>query len=147
MWIRRRSVYKTACCFHRGSWRRADSGACCVVNLPGGKSSPEDLFNVIKSAIRIVRKESERRRLYTKFKYIKSTRRFINGNVYINIAALTRDGIDREELARVIGDAAMTVPERHVLYADATRIRLDSTVGLGCASRVTGLIQSEAAMF
>jgi predicted AlkP superfamily pyrophosphatase or phosphodiesterase len=35
---------------------------------------------------------------------------FFNGNVYFNRVALKRDGIDQEELERICGEAAMTVP-------------------------------------
>lgn len=39
--------------------------------------------------------------------YVQS---FINGNIYFNTVALKRDGLNREEVERIAGEAAMTVP-------------------------------------
>lgn len=36
--------------------------------------------------------------------------KFTNGNLYLNTAAIARDGADRAEIERIAGEAAMTVP-------------------------------------
>jgi predicted AlkP superfamily pyrophosphatase or phosphodiesterase len=82
-----------------------------ALNLPGRRLRNEDVLGVIRAAI----KERYGRKGQTddyiqRFRYNNAELDgFINGNLYFNLAALKRDGVDPEELARVAGDAALTV--------------------------------------
>ena len=82
------------------------------LNLPGMRIKAEDLFKVIKTAIKNRYSSNRNVEDYIQtFKYKgKVYDGLINGNVYLNFAALKRDGVDREDIAHVVGDAAMTVP-------------------------------------
>jgi hypothetical protein len=54
---------------------------------------------------------------------------FLNGNIFFNTAALVRDGIDRREIERVAGEAALTVPGivRYFTRAELVSGSVDST--------------------
>lgn len=82
------------------------------INLPGRRVKADDIIKAIRTAIKDRYGKNRNIDDYLqKFMYRDKDRDgFVNGNVYINSAALKRDGVDAEEVERVIGDAAMTVP-------------------------------------
>lgn len=83
-----------------------------AMNLPGRRLKDDDVLKVMTAAIK---ERYERKREVTdyiqNFKVGGEDREgFINGNVYLDAGALKRDGIEAEEFARVIGEAALKVP-------------------------------------
>jgi predicted AlkP superfamily pyrophosphatase or phosphodiesterase len=82
-----------------------------ATNLPGRRIKQADVLKVIKAAIKeqYGRKRDAEDYIRT-FKYNNEDRQgFINGNIYFDMAALKRDGIAADELARVVGEAALSV--------------------------------------
>lgn len=75
------------------------------LNLLGGRVKRDDVLNAIRSALRARygRGTNEAR----VDDYIQS---FSNGNIYFNLAALRRDGLDRAEVERTAAEAALTIP-------------------------------------
>ncbi|MBV9209316.1 MAG: alkaline phosphatase family protein [Acidobacteria bacterium] len=83
-----------------------------AINLPGRRIKKNDVLEAINAAIkeRYGRGGRAADDYIQKFNYNNSELDgFINNNVYFNLKALKRDGVDREELARVAGEAAMAV--------------------------------------
>lgn len=74
--------------------------------LPGTRIAGADVVKAMKNAIS-ARYNPQGQQPDPTADYIQA---FYNGNVYFNRVALKRDGVDQEELERVCGDAALTVP-------------------------------------
>ncbi len=83
-----------------------------AINLPGRRLKKEAVLNAITAAIKErYGRTHETDDYIQKFKYNNTELEgFINGNIYFNIAALKRDGIDVAEFSRVVGEAALSVP-------------------------------------
>ena len=88
-----------------------------ALNLPGGRVKTSDVLQAMRNAIKARYGRSSGGASDNTADYIQTYREgererptFGNGNVYFNPVALARDGVDREELERVCGDAAMSVP-------------------------------------
>ncbi len=77
-----------------------------ALNLPGGRIKAADVLAAMRAGIR-ARYNRPNSSADTTVDYISA---FTNDNVYFNTAALHRDRINREEIERVVGEAAMTVP-------------------------------------
>ena len=75
------------------------------LNLPGGRIKPSELLTAIKNAIRARYGKSGDKD--TTADYVLA---FTNNTVYFNPVALTRDGVNQEEIERLAGDAALKVP-------------------------------------
>ncbi|HEY0546893.1 MAG TPA: alkaline phosphatase family protein [Pyrinomonadaceae bacterium] len=83
-----------------------------AINLPGRRIKKDDVLKAINAAIkeRYGRGGRAADDYIQKFKYNNTELDgFINGNIYFNQSALKRDGVSMEELARVAGEAAMSV--------------------------------------
>jgi len=78
-----------------------------ALNLTGGRISNTDILNAARNAIRarFGRKGEERD---STADYISEP--FYNANIFFNTVALKRDGINREEIERVVAEAVQTVP-------------------------------------
>ncbi|HLL75386.1 MAG TPA: alkaline phosphatase family protein, partial [Pyrinomonadaceae bacterium] len=77
-----------------------------ALGLPGGRIGSAEILGAIRSAVRAnFSKPNERD---TTADYVLDS--FLNANVFFNTAALARDRIDRREIERVAGEAALTVP-------------------------------------
>ncbi|MGB9180667.1 MAG: alkaline phosphatase family protein [Pyrinomonadaceae bacterium] len=74
--------------------------------LPGGRIPRADVLSVVKAAI-AARYQRKGESKDTTADYVTT---YYNNNIYFNTTALRRDGINEEEIERVAGDAAMTVP-------------------------------------
>lgn len=81
-----------------------------ALNLPGGRIKPSALLEAVRARINAhyaggsgeLQNGAPLAR-----DYVQS---FSNGQIYFNTAALKRDRINREEIERIAGEAAMTVP-------------------------------------
>jgi predicted AlkP superfamily pyrophosphatase or phosphodiesterase len=81
-----------------------------AIGLGGGRIRTTDLLNAIRAAIKARYGDSSADYVY-KFDDNGVWRDgFMNGNIYFNYAALERDKVNAEELAQVVGQAALTVP-------------------------------------
>lgn len=100
----------------------ADHGASPIpehaiaLGLGGGRVKMEDIMGTIRAAL-TARYNSQNRSPDPTADYIykenvAGTTRdtFINGSIYLNYAALKRDGISTDEVEQVIGRAALTIP-------------------------------------
>ncbi|HEV2799698.1 MAG TPA: alkaline phosphatase family protein [Pyrinomonadaceae bacterium] len=78
-----------------------------ALNLTGGRISNSDIMNAARNAVRarFGRRGEERD---STADYISET--FYNANIFFNTVALKRDGINREEIERVVAEAVLTVP-------------------------------------
>jgi predicted AlkP superfamily pyrophosphatase or phosphodiesterase len=75
------------------------------MGLPGGRVKVSDVLTAVRNRLRArFGKPGERD---TTADYVQT---FSNGQVYLNRAALERDGVSSEEAERVAGEAALTVP-------------------------------------
>lgn len=74
--------------------------------LAGSRITRGDVLNAMRNAVS-ARYNPKSQQPDPTADYIQA---FFNGNVYFNRVALKRDRIDADELERVCGDAAMTVP-------------------------------------
>lgn len=87
-----------------------------AMSLPGGRIKSDDVLRTIRLAISARYNPKNQTPDPTSdyiltFKDIDRERvGFFNGNVYFNAVALRRDGINPEEIERIAGEAAMTVP-------------------------------------
>jgi predicted AlkP superfamily pyrophosphatase or phosphodiesterase len=86
-----------------------------AIDLPGQRIDYANILKTIRDAIkaRYGRKSSEDNTAdyIQSFQFRNETREgYINGNIYLNLAALRRDGVNVEETERLVGQAAMTVP-------------------------------------
>lgn len=77
-----------------------------ALGLTGGRISVADVVRAMKNAIS-ARYNPKGTQPDPTADYVQT---FFNDNVYFNTVALRRDGINPEEIERVAGDAAMTVP-------------------------------------
>ncbi len=76
-----------------------------AMHLPGGRVSPSDIMTAVRNRIRArFGKAGEKD---TTADYVQT---FSNYQIYFNRAALERDGVRAEEVERVAGEAALTVP-------------------------------------
>ncbi|HEY1403000.1 MAG TPA: alkaline phosphatase family protein, partial [Pyrinomonadaceae bacterium] len=78
-----------------------------AMGLTGGRIGNSDIMNAARNAVRarFARKGEERD---STADYISET--LYNANIFFNIVALKRDGINREEIERVVAEAVLTVP-------------------------------------
>jgi arylsulfatase A-like enzyme len=78
-----------------------------ALGLSGGRINGATVLTAVRNAIKAhyVRTNEPKD---TTADYVLDT--FLNGNVYFNMTALKRDGIDRAELERVTCEGALTVP-------------------------------------
>jgi arylsulfatase A-like enzyme len=85
-----------------------------ALHLPGRRVNYADILKTIREAIkaRYGRTGEDNTADYIQsFQYKNGTREgYINGNVYLNMTALRRDSINAEEIERLVGQAAMSVP-------------------------------------
>lgn len=77
------------------------------LNLPGGRVKVSDVLSAIKQGIKARFNRASNPAEDTTADYVQT---FTNHNLYFNLVALKRDGINREEIERVAGEAVMTVP-------------------------------------
>lgn len=79
-----------------------------ALNLPGGRVKTSAVLDAVRAQVnaRFTPENGESQNAATR-DYIQT---FSNGSIYFNTALLKRDRINREEIERVAGDAAMTVP-------------------------------------
>ncbi len=82
-----------------------------ALKLPGRRLKKDDVLGAIRAAIKERYGRTGRTDDYIgRFSYLNTELDgFINSNLYFNLAALKRDGIELEEIAHVAGDAALTV--------------------------------------
>jgi predicted AlkP superfamily pyrophosphatase or phosphodiesterase len=78
-----------------------------AMGLTGGRISNTDIMNAARNAVRarFGRKGEEKD---STADYISEA--FVNANIFFNTVALKRDGINREEIERVVAEAVLTVP-------------------------------------
>ncbi|MCA1630615.1 MAG: alkaline phosphatase family protein [Acidobacteria bacterium] len=77
-----------------------------ALGLPGGRIQNADIMNAVRNAVRArFGKAGDRD---TTADYVVNA--FLNGNVFLNTAALKRDGIERAEAERAACEGALTVP-------------------------------------
>jgi arylsulfatase A-like enzyme len=75
------------------------------MGLPGGRVKVSDVLTAVRNRLRVrFGKPGDKD---TTADYVQT---FSNGQVYLNRAALERDGVSMEEAERVAGEAALTVP-------------------------------------
>ena len=84
-----------------------------LMNLPGHRYQKGDLRRLVEEGLKARYARPDR----PATDYIqgftnsgKTEPGFINGNFYLNHAALSRDGIDRDECERVVGELSMKMP-------------------------------------
>ncbi len=101
-----------------------------ALGLTGGRISNTDIMNAARNAVRarFGRKGEERD---STADYISET--LYNANLFFNTVALKRDGINREEIERVVAEAVLTVPGINRAF---TRTQLET--GSISAGDVTG---------
>jgi arylsulfatase A-like enzyme len=90
-----------------------------ALGLPGGRISNGDVMNAIKNGVRARFSKSNDKDSTSD--YVIDT--FTNDNLFFNVPALKRDGIERAEAERVACEAALTVPGISRCY---TRTRLEA---------------------
>jgi predicted AlkP superfamily pyrophosphatase or phosphodiesterase len=85
-----------------------------ALQLPGRRIDYANILKTIREAIKIRygRSGEDNTADYIQsFRYKNGMREgYINGNVYLNMTALRRDGVNAEEIERLVGQAAMSVP-------------------------------------
>jgi predicted AlkP superfamily pyrophosphatase or phosphodiesterase len=77
-----------------------------ALGLPGGRINSADVLSAVRNSVRARFSKSGDRD--TTADYVLDT--FVNANVFFNVAALKRDGIDRAEAERAACEGALTVP-------------------------------------
>ena len=87
-----------------------------ALGLGGGRIKWEDIMGTVRAAL-TARYNSQNKSPDPTLDYIykesvggTSREAFINGAIYLNYAALKRDGISTDEVEQVIGRAALTIP-------------------------------------
>jgi hypothetical protein len=90
-----------------------------AIGLPGGRISNGDVMNAVKNGVRA--RFSKPGDKDTTADYVIDA--FINGNLFFNVSALKRDGIERADAERAACEAALTVPGISRCY---TRTRLEA---------------------
>ncbi|MFL6334646.1 MAG: alkaline phosphatase family protein [Pyrinomonadaceae bacterium] len=79
-----------------------------AMGLPGGRVSPADILTAVRNRLRArYGKPGDKETKDTTADYVQT---FSNYQIYFNRAALERDGVRAEEIERVAGEAALTVP-------------------------------------
>ncbi|MGH9902967.1 MAG: alkaline phosphatase family protein, partial [Pyrinomonadaceae bacterium] len=78
-----------------------------ALNLPGGRVNPQDVLGAMRNAIKARFGRGGGAQQDPTADYIQT---FANHYVYFNPVALKRDNVSREEVERVAGEAALTVP-------------------------------------
>ena len=110
----------------------ADHGAspvpeqAAMMNLPGRRYQKLDLLDLVEAGLkkRYGRKDRPANDYVRSFANKDEIERgIINGNFYLNRAALARDGINLDECERVVGDLAMQMPGAARYF---TRAQLES---------------------
>ncbi|MDQ2936516.1 MAG: alkaline phosphatase family protein [Acidobacteriota bacterium] len=86
-----------------------------ALNLPGHRIDYTNILRTIKDAIKArygrASGEDNTADYIQSFQHKNETRDgYINGNVYLNMSALGRDGVNADEIERFVGQAAMSVP-------------------------------------
>ncbi len=82
-----------------------------AINLPGRRIPAAEVVKAVTAAVKEHYGRKNTDDYIQNFKYNNEDRGgFINGNFYFNRAALKRDGINAEEFARHVGEAALRVP-------------------------------------
>ncbi len=87
-----------------------------ALGLTGGRVKSADILTAVRGAISARFNPQHKQPdptsdyIYTYDDFGARKDGFINNNLYFNTAALRRDGIDLDELERVAGEAALTVP-------------------------------------
>ncbi|HLL17121.1 MAG TPA: alkaline phosphatase family protein [Pyrinomonadaceae bacterium] len=78
-----------------------------AMNLTGGRIGNTDILNAARNAVRarFGRRGEDKD---STADYISET--LYNANIFFNTVALKRDGVNREEIERVVAEAALTVP-------------------------------------
>ncbi len=97
-----------------------------IMNLPGRRYQKLDLLDFVEAGLkkRYGRKDRPANDYVRSFANKDETERgIINGNFYLNRAALARDGIDVDECERVVGELAMQMPGAARYF---TRAQLES---------------------
>ena len=77
-----------------------------TLGLTGGRIKGADVMTAVRNALRA--RFARQNEKDTTADYVLDT--FLNGNIYFNQAALTRDGVARADAERVACEAALTVP-------------------------------------
>jgi predicted AlkP superfamily pyrophosphatase or phosphodiesterase len=97
----------------------ADHGAspvpelAALQNLPGRRSQKAEMLKLVEDGLKAKygRKDRPATDYVRSFTNRQETEKgLLNGNFYLNRAALQRDGIDLEECERVVGELAMQMP-------------------------------------
>jgi arylsulfatase A-like enzyme len=86
-----------------------------ALHLPGQRIDYAEILKTIKDAIKArygrANGEDNTADYIQSFQHRNETREgYINGNVYLNMSALRRDGLNADEIERFVGQAAMSVP-------------------------------------
>jgi predicted AlkP superfamily pyrophosphatase or phosphodiesterase len=83
-----------------------------ALGLPGGRIKSDDVLRAMRLGIsaRYNRKGEQPDPTADYVQKFGDRMGFYNGNLYFNVAALKRDGVNEEEIEAVACDAAMTVP-------------------------------------
>lgn len=76
-----------------------------AMRLPGGRVRVTDVLTAVRNRLRVRYGKSAERDTTEDYIQIYS-----NGHIYFNRAALDRDGVRQEEIERVAGEAALSVP-------------------------------------
>ena len=79
-----------------------------AMNLTGGRIGNTDIMNASRNAVRARFGRTKGEEKDSTADYISEP--LYNGNIFFNTVALKRDGINREELERVVAEAVLTVP-------------------------------------
>jgi arylsulfatase A-like enzyme len=78
-----------------------------AMGLTGGRIGNTDIMNAARNAVRARFGRRDEAKDSTADYVLES---FLNGNIFFNTVALKRDGINREEIERVVAEAVLTVP-------------------------------------
>lgn len=80
-----------------------------LMNLPARRPAKEQLLKIVQDGLqaRYARKD---RPASDYIRTFSNETGLINNNIYLNRAALTRDGIDLDECENIVGEAAMRMP-------------------------------------
>lgn len=78
-----------------------------AMGLTGGRIGNTDIMNAARNAVRARFGRKDEAKDSTADYVLES---FLNGNIFFNTVALKRDGINREEIERIVAEAVLTVP-------------------------------------
>lgn len=80
-----------------------------AMNLTGGRINNSDIMNAARNAVRArFGRTTKAEEKDSTADYISEP--FYNANIFFNTVALKRDGVNREEMERVVAEAVLTVP-------------------------------------